>query len=212
MQNISNLIFDYGNVIFEIDFEKAQKAFKNLGLRNVEELYGHKGQDRLFDDFDKGLISSAEFRDGIRGLIGNSTLSDADIDHAWNALLIGVPQGTHDLLLACKEKYRTFLLSNNNDIHYNWILEHLREQFEIPDNEAFFEKTYYSHFVGLRKPAIEIFELVIQENHLNPEETLFIDDSPQHLESAKKLGLQTALCPTPSELRELLNSYQLLTQ
>jgi FMN phosphatase YigB (HAD superfamily) len=212
MQNISNLIFDYGNVIFEIDFEKAQKAFRNLGLENVEELYGHRGQDRLFDDFDKGLISSADFRDGIRGLIGNATLSDEAIDGAWNALLIGVPQGTHELLLACKEKYRTFLLSNNNDIHYTWILEHLREQYGINDNEALFEKTYYSHFVGLRKPAKEIFELVLKENHLNPEETLFIDDSPQHLESAKKLGLQTALCPTPKELRELLNSYQLLTQ
>ncbi len=212
MQNITNIIFDYGNVIFEIDFQKAQQAFRALGIHQVEELYGHKSQSSLFDYFDKGLITSADFRDGLRDLAGMADLKDQELDNAWNALLLGVPKGNHELLLACKDKYRTFLLSNNNEIHYAWILDYLKKNHQINDNEGFFEKTYYSHFLGMRKPAASIFELVMNENNLDPTETLFIDDSPQHLETARKLGLQTALLDSPRQLGDLLMRYQLLSQ
>ncbi len=210
MQNIRNIIFDYGNVIFAIDFGKAQQAFSDLGIRDVAGIYAHKNQDPLFDDFDRGMISSAGFRDGIRRLAGNPELTDGQIDRAWNALLLGVPEGNHELLLQCREKYHTFLLSNNNEIHYTWILDHLQNEYGLQGNDSFFEKSYYSHLVGMRKPAPEIFELVIRENNLLPDETLFIDDSPQHLDAARKFGIQTALLSSPKELGALLQGRGLL--
>src|SRR5690554_4403318 len=83
MQNIKNIIFDYGNVIFSIDFARAQKAFGELGIDNIDSLYAHHAQDGLFDDFDKGLITAAQFRDGIRRLAARTDLEDAQIDTAW---------------------------------------------------------------------------------------------------------------------------------
>jgi len=210
MQIISNIIFDYGNVIFDIDFRLAQQAFTDLGVKDVASLYGHSGQDRLFDDFDKGTINASEFRDGIRRLASKPDLTDEQIDGAWNALLLGVSEGNHELLMQCMERYRTFLLSNNNEIHYAWILDHLRNEHGLTGNDGFFEKSYYSHLVGMRKPAPEIFELVIRENNLLAEETLFIDDSPQHLDAARALGIQTALLSSPKELGALLQSRGLL--
>lgn len=204
MQNIKNIIFDYGNVIFEIDFRLAQQAFTELGVTDVTSLYGHKGQDRLFDDFDKGLISPHEFREGVRRLARKPTLSDEQIDGAWNALLIGVPDGNHDILLKAKDAYRTFLLSNNNEIHYNWILNYLQETHGLSDNSGFFEKAYYSHMMGMRKPDAEIFQYVLEQENLNPAETLFIDDSPQHIATAQKLGIQTKLVHSAYELATIL--------
>lgn len=204
MQNIKNIIFDYGNVIFEIDFRLAQQAFTELGVADVRSLYGHKGQDRLFDDFDKGIISPAEFRDGIRRLARKPLLTDEQIDGAWNALLIGVPHGNHDILLKAKDRYRTFLLSNNNEIHYNWILNYLQDTHGLSDNSGFFEKAYYSHFMGMRKPDAEIFQYVIEQENLNPAETLFIDDSPQHIATAQTLGIQTRLVQSAYELATIL--------
>jgi FMN phosphatase YigB (HAD superfamily) len=204
MNKIRNIIFDYGNVIFTIDFNRAQHSFTELGVKNVDHFFSHKGHDSLFDQFEQGLISSSEFRDGIRKVTGIQSLSDAEIDKAWNSLLIGVPEPNHDLLLKVKEKYRTFLLSNNNEIHYNWIIDYLQREHHLDSNAVFFEKDYYSHLMKMRKPNREIFEFVMRENKLNPKETLFIDDSPQHLKTADMLGLNTHLLTADETLESYL--------
>lgn len=209
--NIKNIIFDYGNVIFDIDFSRAQKAFQDLGVPDAAIFFGHKAQNEIFDRFDKGELSAQEWRNEIRELIGDSvSLSDQQIDDAWNALLLGVPSGNHELLLKIKERYNTFLLSNNNEIHYQWIMDYLKRDFQLNDNSSFFNKDYYSHLMGMRKPNTDIFEFVLDTHQLIPEETLFIDDSPQHLETARKLGLQTYLMTKPDNLQNYFKSNNLL--
>lgn len=198
MQNIKNIIFDYGNVIFRIDFQRAQQAFINLGIKNVATFFSHSGHHPIFNQFEIGAISSAEFRQAIRDIADHPSLTDTDIDDAWNSLLIGVPEGNHEALLASKAQYRTFLLSNNNEIHYNWILDYLKREFAIDSNGIFFEMDYYSHLLGMRKPNRDIFEFVLNKHELNVSETLFIDDSPQHVKTATELGLRTHLL-LPSE-------------
>jgi FMN phosphatase YigB (HAD superfamily) len=209
MKNIKNIIFDYGNVIFNLDFLKGQEAWKALGIENPGQFYGHKLQDPMFDAFERGDITAPEFRDHIRKKIGNPNLTNTQIDHAWNAMLLGIPQGNHELLLKLKTKYRTFLLSNINAIHYDYIMNYLKTDFGFNGNDHLFEKTYYSHLTGKRKPEAEIFEQVLKENNLKPDETLFIDDSPQHIAGAQKLGIQTYLMTAPDTIikfagRELL--------
>lgn len=204
MKDIKNIIFDYGNVIFTIDFERSQQAFTDLGIKDVGGIFAHSGQNRLFDQFDKGAITAAEFRQGVRELSGIQTLADTEIDAAWNSLLIGVPEGNHEVLLKLKEKYRTFLLSNNNEIHYASILSYLKAQYDVEGNSVFFERDYYSHLMGMRKPNKDIFERVLEEQQLVPEETLFIDDSPQHLKTAESMGIRTVLFNTPDQLNSLI--------
>jgi FMN phosphatase YigB (HAD superfamily) len=205
MQKIKNIIFDYGNVIFEIDFKKTQNALLQLGITNSSEFFAHKSHHNLFSDFETASISPAQFRDGIRYAAQNNNLTDEEIDAAWNSLLIGVPPGIHDVLLKVKQKYRTFLLSNNNVTHYKYIVNYLKREYQMNDNSELFEKAYYSQDMFLRKPNIEIFEQVIAENDLDPAETLFIDDSPQHIEGAKLAGLNTLLMTKhPKDLEQVL--------
>lgn len=201
MQNIKNIIFDYGNVIFSIDFARVQESFKALGIQDVDTFYGHRQQDTIFDAFDRGQITAAEFRNRIREKSANPNLSDEQIDTAWNSILVGVAEGNHELLLKLKNRYRTFLLSNINEIHYSFIMQYLKEKYGFENNNHLFEKLYYSHFTGKRKPEKGIFELVLQENNLNPAETLFIDDSPQHLVTAQELGIQTFLMTAPDTIQ-----------
>jgi len=210
MQNLKNIIFDYGNVIFLIDFAKVQQAFKNLGIADVDQFYGHRQQDEIFDAFDRGQIDAIVFRDRIRQKAGNPQLTDAQIDAAWNTILTDIADGTHELLLLLKEKYRTFLLSNINEIHYSYIMQYLKEKFSYADNEHLFEKTYYSHLTGMRKPEAGIFNKVLQENKLNPAETLFIDDSPQHLATAQALGMQTFLMTAPDTIADFIKREHLI--
>ncbi len=211
MNTIKNIIFDYGNVIFEINFRIAQQALKNLGIADIEGFFAHKNHNSLFDDFETASISPTQFRAGIRAVATNQNITDQEIDNAWNSLLIGVSGNNHDVLLEVKNKYRTFLLSNNNEIHYNWIINYLKSTFEIENYDAFFEKAYFSQHLQLRKPNVNIFEYVIKENNLNPNETLFIDDSPQHIAGAKKVGLQTLLMDAhPEKLADFLKANHIL--
>ncbi|WP_428329325.1 HAD family hydrolase [Mucilaginibacter sp.] len=208
MQNIKNIIFDYGNVIFSLDFIRAQQAWKDLGIDNPGQFYGHKVQDSIFDGFERGDVSATDFRAYIRKILDKPELTDAQIDNAWNSLLVGIPDGNHNLLLDLKPKYRTFLLSNINPIHYDYIMNYLKSDFNFDDNDHLFEKTYYSHLTGKRKPETEIFKQVLDENNLNPAETLFIDDSPQHLVGAQKLGIQTYLMTAPDTIQTLFARLQ----
>ena len=209
MENIKNIIFDYGNVIFSLDFLKVQEAWKQLGINNPLEFFGHKQQDKIFDKFDRGEVSADEFRAYIRQITGNSTLTNEQINAAWNSILVGIEPGNHELLLNLKEKYRIFLLSNINSIHFDHIMDYLKSEFGFDGNDHIFEKTYYSHLTGKRKPEPEIFELVLQENNLDPAETLFIDDSPQHLAAAQKLGIQTFLMTKPDTIQQFFKREKL---
>lgn len=211
-RDIKNIIFDYGNVIFRIDFKRTQHSFTELGIENVERFFAHTGHDPLFDEFEQGLISSEQFRDGIRRITERPDLSDEKIDMAWNTLLIGVPEGNHELLLKAKKKYRTFLLSNNNEIHYKWIMEYLKNEFHLRSNEVFFEKDYYSHLMKMRKPNPDIFQFVLDAHNLDPAETLFIDDSPQHIKTAASLGLHTHLLTAEETLEGYLYGVGLLEE
>lgn len=210
MQNIKNIIFDYGNVIFNIDFTRVQQAWKQLGISNAGEFYGHRQQDPVFNLLECGDISNAQFRERIRQLANKPHLTDEQIDDAWNAIFIGIPPGNHDLLLKAKAKYRTFLLSNINAIHHDYVHNYLKHEFGLDNNNGLFEKVYYSHLVGKRKPGAAIFEQVLTENNLNPAETLFIDDSPQHLETAKQLGMQTFLMTAPDTIQKFFEREHLI--
>lgn len=211
MEKIKNIILDYGNVIFEIDFKHTQNALYQLGISDVEHFFSHKSHHQLFNDFETANITAEKFRNGIRNAANNQGLSDTEIDNAWNSLLIGVSANNHDILLNLKDKYRTFLLSNNNEIHYNWIIAYLKNEFKMENYDQHFEKAYFSQLMGLRKPNAAIFEQVMIENNLNPAETLFIDDSPQHLEGAKKLGIHTLLMDVhPKNLNIFLKQHQIL--
>lgn len=212
MEHIKNIIFDYGNVIFLIDFKRIQKSFSDLGIQNADTFFSHASHDSIFNQYEAGLISSEAFRNGLRERAQLTEITDEQIDNAWNALLVGVPPVNHQILLRAKGKYRTFLLSNNNEIHYNWIQNYLQKEFNLSSNAGFFEKDYYSHLMKMRKPNTEIFEQVLKENNLKPAETLFIDDSPQHIATAKQLGLNTHLLTYPETLEKFMYSSGLLEE
>jgi glucose-1-phosphatase len=210
MQNIKNIIFDYGNVIFLLDFQKLKDGWDAVGISNPDIFFSHGIQHPIFDQFDKGLITPVDFRNFIREKSGKHELTDEEIDAAWNSLLLGVDKGTHEILAELKKKYRTFLLSNINPIHYGYIMDYLEKEFGFEGNDHLFEKTYYSHFVGLRKPDSAFFEKVLNENGLKAEETLFIDDIAANLEPAKALGIQTHLMAAPDTIQDFIKREELL--
>jgi len=187
--NIKNIIFDLGGVILDIDYNLTIKAFEKLGIKNAKNLYSQKKQTKVFDLLETGKITEAEFCNILRE-ITNIKATNKQIIEAWNAMLLDFYSGIFDILQKVKKKYKTFLLSNTNIIHYK---EYIKKLENIEGTNTFnnlFDKQYLSHEIGLRKPDPKIFKLIIEENKIIPNETLFIDDSIQHINGAKKVGLQ----------------------
>ncbi len=185
-----NIIFDLGGVILNIDPFLTEKAFYGLGICKGEDYSCPSQLKELSDVFEKGEITSVDFRNEIKKHSRNS-IDDTALDNAWNAMLLDLPVDRLVLLKRFKQSHRSFLLSNSNEIHIKAINKYLLKNFEIDDLTVFFEKMYFSYMVGMRKPDTKIFELVLSENNLNPGETLFIDDSIQNIEAAETLGIQT---------------------
>ena len=189
MQNIKNIIFDLGGVILDIDFQRTEKAFFELGITNFKELFGLGHAASFFKDHEAGRITDEEFLDSLQKLARHSLKSDV-VQRAWNALLISFPPERIGLLKKIKSKYRLFLLSNTNAIHLTAFLKLYSDTFNNGSFEDLFEKVYYSHRMGLRKPDKEIYNYVLRENNLVPEETLFIDDALVNVEAARETGIQ----------------------
>ena len=196
---IKNIIFDWGGVITDLHFDAAKKAFQQLGLTIFDETIPHSTHNDIFLPFEIGKISPDEFRNRIRQY-APSLLNDQEIDTAWNAMLGDLPAERWNLLEKAHKFYRTFLLSNTNAIHVAYYFNCLQKIYGTYGYTHFFEKTYFSFELGLRKPNEDIFQYVLKDTGINPQETLFIDDFVENIATARKLGFQTVHIKAPLTL------------
>ncbi|WP_456440289.1 HAD family hydrolase [Psychroserpens sp.] len=182
MSTIKTIIFDFGDVFINLDKEGAlQNA---LTLFDLEEF----PEDLIAINtlYEQGLISSEEF---IEFYTDNfPELSEKDIIEAWNFILKDFPKERLAFLQKLKEenKFKLILLSNTNEIHINWVKEHVSfyEEFKIC-----FDQFYLSHEINLRKPNDDIYQFVLKQNKLKAEECLFIDDTQDNTDTAATLGI-----------------------
>jgi putative hydrolase of the HAD superfamily len=199
--SICNIIFDLGGVILNIDYAKTTNAFIALGVENFEELYSQQHASSLFKQLECGKISTEEFMEEMKKY-SPGNLTPERITEAWDAMLINFPPERIELLKSLKSRYRTFLLSNTNAIHLKKFGQMYKDTMGGGSLEDCFEKAYYSHLIGLRKPNKEAYEFVLNDQGLKPEETLFIDDTFPNIETAAALGIKTLYIKPPEKLEE----------
>jgi putative hydrolase of the HAD superfamily len=189
IQGIKHIILDLGGVILNIDYKLTEQAFIDLGVQNFSQLYSQAQQTNLFDDFEIGKIGTDQFIKAIQNIAG-IPLKDEDIVNAWNAMLLDFPLRRLQLLQQLQLHYDMVLLSNTNEIHEEAFNRILMEQNGIPNIGVFFDKVYLSHRIGMRKPDTAVYQRILDDTGFDASHTLFIDDSPQHVEGARKAGIQ----------------------
>ena len=201
---VKNLIFDFGGVIINIDFNRTFDAFTALGITDVRGVWKQVLSSGLLYDMEKGLYSPYEFRKKMCTATGIHVTDDV-FDKAWNSMLLDIPGDRVRLIEKLKKKYRVFLLSNTNEIHYNCYCGLLKPYgYEYLDD--LFDSAYFSFRMGKLKPGTDIFEEVISKEKLNPAETLFIDDMQENVFGAEKAGLK-GLFINPGTLTEIFSGF-----
>lgn len=205
MATVKNIIFDLGGVVINLDIPRTITAFENLGIEGFGNIFSQLAQTPLFDQFDKGLIGEAEFFDSLKTQFGLPQ-PPAELERAWNAMLLDFPEYRLRQLTGYKQRFQTFLLSNTNVTHIRSFEKSLADSHAVANLQPFFHKVYYSCDINLRKPDKEIFEFVLDENGLRPDETVFIDDTLMHVQAAQALGIRALHLAKGEEFQPLLDA------
>ena len=188
MTPVKNIIFDLGNVLYDIDFEIMYKRFHELGIPNFENHFTLNQSDPLFFDLEKGFIDEVTFCSRFNQLY-NLSLNKDQIIEAWNSLLIGFREKSLDWLKSNQSNFSLFLYSNTNQPHQDYFLAQYTREIG-GDFNTLFKKPYYSHEMGMRKPDPASFKFILDQEGLKAAETLFIDDNEPNVAAAASVGLQ----------------------
>ncbi len=204
LHGVKNLIFDLGGVIINLDTHRTVTAFARLAGSSTAEIQSLMASP-FFLEYEKGLISDAAFRDAVR-LALHAEVADAEIDAAWNAMLLDIPDAKFELLRALAPDFNIFLLSNTNEIHLRCFNQQVAQRTGAPSLAPFFRKTYYSHYLHMRKPDVAIYDFVLRDAGLHAPDTLFLDDNEHNLRGAEQIGIRTFHVPHPDAIFDLFKS------
>ncbi len=199
---IKNIIFDLGGVIINLAVEKTHQAFATLSGLPLEEIKSRVHHGAYFHEYEKGLITDAEFRNHLRESL-SLKVADSELDTAWNAMLLDIPIERIQLLERLKKTYSIYLLSNTNNIHLQCFSNIVYQLTGKAQMDHYFHQAYYSHLLKLSKPDAAIYEHVLAQNNLQAAETIFLDDNKDNLVGANKVGIQTFHVQHPDQIFSL---------
>lgn len=202
--DIKAVVFDFGNVIINIDPERSFQAFSELTFKSVERVKSLFAGAGIFQKYETGFYSDDEFRDVVRQTL-SYPLNDQEIDEAWNALLLDVPAERLAYIENLRFRYPVYLLSNTNAIHIEKCQQYFRTRYNIPDFRKLFNQVFLSYEMGLWKPDYKIYQQVLDETGFKPGEVLFLDDNADNIDAAKDLGIKTIKINPPESFIDILD-------
>ncbi len=188
--NFDYIIFDLGGVLLNLSYQKTIDSFMRANPNvGPDEFMGKQSQLAFFSEYETGRISTTDFINEFNSAY-DVNFSRDEFEAHWNEMILDFPIKRIELLETLREKgKKVFLLSNINEIHERAVAERFKDLDLKKDFFELFDKAYYSHHIGMRKPNTEIFEFVVSQNAIDKKKCLFIDDSIQHIESARNYGL-----------------------
>ncbi len=190
MPKIKTIIFDFGGVLINLDREACVKRYKELGVLDADKLLDNYMQSGVFLALEKGELTLRDFHNQIRKISGRY-ISDNDIDDAFRAFLLDIPQRRMDKIKQLRKCYRTVILSNTNEIHFPSDSDLLvTGGYRIAD---YFDYCYLSYQMHLSKPDKAIFVELLRREGLKPQECLYLDDGECNITTAREMGFNCYL-------------------
>ena len=186
---IKQVIFDFAGVIADLSWEGAVASFSKLGLKNSDKILDKYHQNGIFQELEEGKITAEMFRVELSKMCNRNLLHE-EIQKAWMGYFSGIDERKLEFLDILKQDYKIFLLSNTNPYVMSWACS---ESFSSKGRGLYeyFDKLYLSYEIGYTKPHEGIFNYLLNDARIKPEESMFIDDGLSNIETAIKLGMHT---------------------
>lgn len=177
---IKAILFDMGNVLVFFDAKRSSEAFSEAVGVPEDKIWQSFFVSDLERAYTRGEISSEDFYRRVSEHFPEK-IDFAAFARLWNDIFTENEE-MEDLLKQLKKHYPLYLISNTNDLHF----EYVKNNFGIVQH---FTRCFPSHVVGHRKPDRAMFEHVLDEVKLKPQETVFVDDVADFVDAAKSLGI-----------------------
>ena len=190
---IKAVIFDFGNVICTFDLRKFLDRALQYTDHTILEMMGNMpALSRASIQYESGLMNSEEyFREISR--IGNLRMPREEFIQAYSAIFTPIPD-VFTLIKSLKSSYRLGLLSNTNEWHFVRSIRPL-------DIFPLFDAVTLSYEVRAMKPAPAMYGDMLQKLSLPSAECVYIDDLPENVDAASRLGMHALLFTSPEALR-----------
>jgi len=186
MDEVKNILFDLGGVLIDVETSRSKEAMNSFLGKGQSDAMSWELSQGVFLKHETGEINSDEFVKTIRDL-ANGKITELDVIMAWNSMLVQIPIARVNMLKILKTRFNLYVLSNTNQLHVDCF------ERMAPGVEKFsglFDRVYYSHLIGGRKPDERAFRAVIEDSGIKPGETLFVDDLADNVSTAFHLGFK----------------------
>jgi len=178
---VKTVIFDLGNVVLKFDIRIIARKIAGKFSLNEDKLFNLFFDSPLTQIHDEGKIDAEEFHKQAMKKLGVE-MGFGEFKEIWNDIFIE-NEDVIKLVLLLSKKYKVFLMSNTNKMHFDYI----KNKFDIIKK---FDRIFTSFEVGEMKPHPKIYTEAIESANAEPGEIVFIDDRKELVEGAKELGIR----------------------
>lgn len=202
-QIFKNVILDLGGVLVDVDPEKTYTELRRILL---PEHAGFLDKDQLPEvlvAMETGAWTKEAFKANMRNAC-KPGVTDSQIVDAWCAMIDDFRALRIRHLQKLAKKYNLYLLSNTNLYHVAYFEKEFKNRYHF-SLKKLFQKVYYSHEIGFRKPNAEAFQFVLNDAGILPEETIMVDDRQDNCDAAQRLGMKALKVPENTGLEAVIN-------
>lgn len=196
------ILFDLGNVLVPFRQERGYAAFSEFTGLSAQEIADQLKKSTVYGDYESGRLNTAEFHAAMQDLL-QLRFDLVSLREAWNRIFLPETATSDELVAALKRNYRLVLLSNTNELHFDW----LREHYPILRH---FDAFTLSHEVQAMKPDPKIYHAAVANAQCEPHECFYTDDILNYVEAARTHGIRAELFTGEADLRQHLTNHQIV--
>ncbi|HOJ93843.1 HAD family phosphatase [Fervidobacterium sp. 2310opik-2] len=194
-RRIKNVVFDLGRVL--IDWQPYEYMIKKFGKETAEFLERVIFNSKEWNLMDKGIINEHELWNLFIYKHPEYKIPIEHLKENVTNLLIEIKDNTKLLEPLKAMGYKLYVLSNFSEMNFAYV-------YRKYDFFKKFDGMVISSHVKQIKPDKEIFEILIERYNIIPQESLFVDDRLENIQTAEILGFEFIHLTDHTKLREEL--------
>ena len=189
---IKIVILDLGGVIFPVNMHSIINVLNNYypSITYSRSLELSDILDCTWQDFEEGKISIHDYYLHFKEKVGISSLQFNGFRAAWNSIYLDPFQGVSHLIAELKERMTVVALTNTNALHAEVWKDLYHEQLSL------FEEVFCSHDLGVRKPNIRAFKIILKKYNVEARNSIFVDDNQENINASAIIGIKS-FCANP---------------
>ena len=195
LKNIRALLFDLGNVLIDVDFERCARLWSEHSGVPVETLAARFRVDAAYEAFECGDITGDAYFDALRRQL-RVDLPDDILRRGWHAVIRDEKPGIRQCLTRLKGRFPLYVMTNTNPEHERIWAEVHQELL------AHFDGVFVSSRMGCRKPEARAYRKVAQATGRPCSQILFFDDSEENIQGAARCGMAGVLVDSNETIRQ----------